>query len=91
MGNGSATLILLGLLLCCSTRTAFAVDIADHLRFFAAIEDRSTGSPGCNEAAEYILQAFQNSGLTSIETQKFFLPLARLNSASITLSGESWP
>lgn len=90
-GTGTTLLILLGLLWCCSARAALAVDIADHLRFFAAIEDRSSGSPGADHAAEYIFQAFQQAGLSSIETQKFFLPLARLNSASITIAGASWP
>lgn len=74
-----------------SMHAARATEVADHIRFFAQLQDRSTGSPGCDQAASYILQAFQKAGLSSIGTQQYFQPVARVENASVQVSGRSWP
>ncbi|GLI33697.1 FtsX-like permease family protein [Desulforhabdus amnigena] len=67
---------------------ARARQVMDDLSFFASITDRSTGSPGSEEAADYILKSFEEAGLSNVGVQKFLTPIAEVVSASLEVSGE---
>jgi len=53
----------------------------------AELGDRSTGTPGCREAADLIHQAFTNLGLTEVGRQQFLLPVPRYQTASLRVNG----
>lgn len=60
----------------------------DDLTFFAGIEDRSAGSKGSEAAADHIVHAFEEAGLTRVGSQKFQTPIPEVLSASLELNGE---
>jgi hypothetical protein len=67
-----------------------AQDVMTDMAFFAAIKDRSTGTPGCEKAADYILKSFKDAGLSTVEAQKFLTPIPELISASIEVKGQTF-
>ncbi len=63
----------------------------EHVQFFAGLKDRSTGSEGSEEAADYILKAFQDAGLKEVGVQKLLTPVPEVQKASLELDGRAWP
>jgi hypothetical protein len=55
----------------------------------AALEDRSTGTSGCREAADLIHQTFVNLGISKVGRQQFLLPVTHHQKASIKVKGVS--
>jgi hypothetical protein len=53
------------------------------IAFFAGLGDRSMGSAGADQAAEYIFKQFTEAGLSSVGTHKFLHPIAEVATASI--------
>lgn len=70
-------------------RPALAQDMFSDMAFFAGIKDRSTGTPGAEKAADYILKAFREAGLTEVGAQEFLAPIPEVISASIEINGTS--
>lgn len=54
------------------------------------VRDRSTGSPGAEATAEYILAALRAAGLDSVGAQEFRTPVPFVESASIDLNGRTF-
>lgn len=69
---------------------AFAQDMMDDINFFASLKDRSAGSPGSEQAADYVLQAFREAGLSEVGVQEFLSPVPESVSASVETEGESF-
>jgi len=63
-------------------------DLRSQVEMFAALEDRSLGTPGCAQAADYLEQAFRNifGGLEGavIARQQFHTPVQRHRGSFIT-------
>src|SRR5689334_22903222 len=78
-------MVLFGSALC-----ALAQEAEKDLAFFAGMKDRSTGSQGSEEAADYIVKAFEQAGLSQVGVQKFLTPVPRADSASIEVGGSRW-
>ncbi len=66
-------------------------DILRDLEFFGGLEDRSAGSEGAEKAAEYILKAFEDAGLSEIGVQKFLNPVPESHGAGIDVNGLKMP
>ncbi len=86
----TAGLLLLWILQ--SASPAFSVDAATSADRFlaeihkmAALEDRSTGTPGCAAAAKFIKSRFEQFGLEAVGTQLFKVPVIRHLSSRIYL------
>lgn len=62
-----------------------------HLEALTQTTDRSTGSPGCEAAADYIAQAFERAGLKPVGRQAFFVPVPVLDEGRITVGSETYP
>ncbi|MGD9505901.1 MAG: FtsX-like permease family protein [Syntrophobacteraceae bacterium] len=80
--------ILLGAALLCPLLARAGDDeggMRADIAYFAGLGDRSTGSEGCEKAADYILDAFQKAGLTEVGFQQFLQPVPKVISASITV------
>ncbi len=60
------------------------------IEFFGSLKDRSTGSQGAEDAADYILKAFSEAGLSDVGSQEFLLPIPEVASASLEGDGESF-
>ncbi len=58
------------------------------LLFFSRLKDRSTGSQGAEDAADYILKVFSDAGLNDVGSQEFLLPIPEVASASLEGDGE---
>ncbi|MCK8602966.1 FtsX-like permease family protein [Desulfoferrobacter suflitae] len=67
---------------------AVAQDMLRDMAFFAGIKDRSTGSPGSEKAADYILKAFRQAGLQEVGVQDFLTPIPEVVSASLEVDGQ---
>lgn len=72
---------------CGKVSDAVAQDMLSDMAFFAGIEDRSTGSPGSEKAADYILKAFRQAGL-EVGVQDFLTPIPEVVSASLEVDGQ---
>ncbi len=81
--------LLLTVLALMAPVTAAASDMADRVTYFAGLGDRSIGSPGSEDATEYILKAFQSAGLEQVGTQTFLMPVPQVMSASVEAGGNS--
>ncbi|HAA02159.1 MAG TPA: hypothetical protein DCE18_02165, partial [Syntrophobacteraceae bacterium] len=57
--------------------------------YFAGLNDRSMGSTGADQAAEYIFKQFTEAGLSSVGTQKFLHPVPEASAASLQVDGVS--
>ena len=77
-------LVLLG-----SACRASAQEAMSDIQFFSSLKDRSTGSQGAEDAADYILKAFSDAGLSNVGSQEFLLPIPEVASASLEGDGES--
>ena len=55
----------------------------------AALEDRSTGSPGSLKAADLIHQAFENLGISKVGRHQFLLPVTYYQTARLQVKGVS--
>ena len=74
-------------------RSALALEggpMAD-LSFFAGLEDRYTGTPGAEAAADYIADVFRKAGFQRVGFQMFLLPVPVVEGASLEVEGRSWP
>ncbi|MDY0038850.1 MAG: hypothetical protein RBS57_00945, partial [Desulforhabdus sp.] len=67
----------------------FARDMLSDMAFFSGIKDRSTGTPGAEKAADYILKAFREAGLTEVGVQDYLTPIPEVISSSIEIDGRS--
>lgn len=67
-----------------------AQDVLSDLEFFTRIQDRSAGTPGNEEAADYILKAFEDAGLKEVGSQEFMTPIPEVLSASLEVNGETY-
>lgn len=65
-----------------------------HTKYFSSLESRYSGYSGCDAAAEYIRQYFQNLGLVDVEFHEFNVTVPIDYGASISLLGhdgkEKW-
>jgi cell division protein FtsX len=69
---------------------AFAADFDRALiQQFAELGDRSTGTPGCGKAADFIAQGFKDLGIKRVGRQRFLLPVSQYQSAYLTVKGHS--
>jgi len=85
-------LVVAGVLLCClGDAGAREPGAMEDLRFMATRGDRSTGSEGCEEAADYILGVFREAGLSNVSEQRFLAPVERVLEASMEVDGETVP
>ncbi len=64
--------------------------VVDHVRFFAGLGDRSTGSDGADRAADMIRERFEAAGL-QVGTQKFHQPVPVLDEAHVEVGGRRFP
>jgi len=71
----------------------YAVDnrIGEDIRFFSALNDRSTGSGGALKTADYIANAFKEAGLQNVDFLDFILPVPHVEEAFIELSNRRIP
>ncbi len=60
----------------------------NDIDFFSSLKDRSTGSQGAEDAADYILKVFSDAGLNDVGSQEFLLPIPEVASASLEGDGE---
>jgi hypothetical protein len=83
------TLWLALLWMACWAPCGRAQDILDDLSILSSQGDRSTGSPGAENAANYILKRFTEAGLSEVGSQEFLQPIPEVSAASIEIAGES--
>ncbi|MGQ9795076.1 FtsX-like permease family protein [Desulfosoma sp.] len=74
-----------------SRAAAFDDTLLKHFKALTQSEDRSTGTPGCDAAADYIADTFERLGLKSVGRQAFFLPVPVLDEGRITVNAEHYP
>lgn len=88
---GFAVVILLLAVLPASGWTGGAPpqQVLDDLTFFGSIPDRSTGTSGSERAADYILKAFEEAGLSNVGVQKFMTPVPEMLSATLEVEGQT--
>jgi ABC-type transporter Mla MlaB component len=55
------------------------------IEYFASLEDRSAGTPGCRMAADYIKQRLQALDIETIGSQPFRLPVLRHANSTLSL------
>jgi hypothetical protein len=67
------------------------VEVLDDIAFFGGIKDRSTGTPGSEQAADYILKSFEEAGIEKVGAQKFLTPVPEVTSASLQVEGRNIP
>ena len=79
----AATVILL-VGLCSSPARA---DMAADIEFFSSLGDRSTGTQGCRDAAQYIEDRFEELGLEDTGTHHFSVPVLEHESSRIQVPG----
>jgi hypothetical protein len=60
-------------------------DLKQIIGLAAAMRDRSTGSRGCAETANFIYKTFQELGLDEVGRHRYLLPVMRYQGASLTL------
>jgi len=89
MGTCALALVIAAIAVCTASGRVMAQDMMSDMAFFAGIEDRSTGSPGSEKAAEYILQSFRKAGLKDVGAQDFLTPIPEVVSASLEIEGQS--
>ncbi|MEJ2365234.1 MAG: hypothetical protein P8017_11255, partial [Deltaproteobacteria bacterium] len=85
-------LILMGGLLFFAAQVVRAAENSQSLvRQLAELGDRSTGAPGCSEAADKIEKAFRDLGIESVGRQHFLLPVTHYQPAYLGLKGRNTP
>jgi len=84
LGCICSLLLLLG-----SGSPADAQETIKDIEYFSSLKDRSTGTQGAEDAADYILKVFSNAGLSEVGAQEFLLPTPEVVSASLEVDGES--
>jgi hypothetical protein len=60
-----------------------------NVAFMGGLGDRSMGSPGADQAADYIFKQFTEAGLTSVGSHQFLHPIAEVSAASLQVDGLS--
>jgi len=86
------TLIFIGGFFFFAAHVVWAAETSQYLiRQLAELGDRSTGTPGCSEAADKIEKAFRALGIESVGRQRFLLPVTQYQSAYLRLKGRSTP
>jgi len=87
---GTIALTLFFLLLPAAAAHVFAQELYKHLEYFAGLQNRSTGSEGNEQAADYILKAFQDAGLQEVGAQKLMTPVPEVQHAALELDGKEF-
>ncbi len=64
--------------------------LREDLAFFASIQDRSVGTRGNEEAADYILHSLEQMGLTRVGVQKFMTPVPEVLLATLAVNGQTF-
>ncbi|WP_170161669.1 FtsX-like permease family protein [Desulfosoma caldarium] len=65
--------------------------LVQHLQRLTQVADRSTGTPGCDAAADYIADTFKRLGLKSVGRQAFFVPIPVLDEGHISVGSKRYP
>lgn len=65
--------------------------LVHHLEALTRTPDRSTGTPGCDAAAEYIFHTFRRLGLKNVDRHFFFVPVPVLDKGQISVGAENYP
>ncbi|MFH2099602.1 MAG: FtsX-like permease family protein, partial [Pseudomonadota bacterium] len=66
-----------------------APEIAALVERFASLGDRSTGTPGCSEAAGFIRERLEALFPGQVEVQRFALPVIRYGEAALSVEGRA--
>ena len=66
-------------------RVTRGVDLKQVIGLVAAMGDRSTGSRGCAETADFIYKTFQELGFEEVGRHRYLLPVMNYQGASLTL------
>src|SRR5512139_39738 len=66
-------------------RATSAADLRQVVGLAAAMGDRTTGSRGCVETADFIHKAFQELGFEDVGRHRYLLPVVRYHGARLTL------
>lgn len=70
---------------------AFDEGINQDIRFFSTLSDRSSGTPGAQETADYIAEVFKKSGLHRVGFMDFDLPVPDVEEAFLEVSFRKFP
>ncbi|MCX7705444.1 MAG: M28 family metallopeptidase, partial [bacterium] len=62
-----------------------------HLHYFTSLSSRLSGTPENNQAAEYIIKAFQSAGIKNIMTEEFFAVIPVQEYANLTVENRKIP
>ncbi len=84
-------MVLLALVLHCAPLLAATPvpTMETNVAFMGGLGDRSMGSPGADQAADYIFKQFTEAGLTSVGSHQFLHPIAEVSAASLQVDGFS--
>ncbi len=63
--------------------------LTNDLAFFAGIADRTSGTRGSAQAADFIVKRMEEAGLKDVGTQRFQAPVPEVLSASLEADGET--
>ena len=81
-------LAVVGMLLLLAAPAAMAEvsdEFLESIRFFSSLEDRSTGTPGCQKAATHIYDRFKQLDLGKTARLQFAVPVIRHEGATLGL------
>jgi cell division protein FtsX len=67
--------------------SAGAGDFETDIVALSAFGDRSTGTPGCRSAAQYIQKQFQESGFSEVGVHRYAIPILQHGKSLMTISG----
>jgi hypothetical protein len=73
------------------TEVALPDAFTDVIDRFSALEDRSTGTAGNQEAAVYIKEEFERLGFGPVGSYRFSLPMMHHEQSTLTLSNRTEP
>lgn len=78
--------VLIGIILIGNT-CAVAGDFETDIRTLSDFKDRSTGTPGCRSAAQYIQKQFQEAGFSDVGIHRYALPVLQQGNCRLTIPG----
>ena len=64
---------------------AGAGDFETDIHALSAFGDRSTGTPGCRSAAQYIQQQFQEAGFSEVGVHRYAIPILQQGNSRLTI------
>jgi len=85
-GLPAAVVLLMGTLLIWAA-SASAGDFETDIRTLSALGDRSTGTPGCRSAAQYIQRQFQEAGFSEVGMHRYAIPMLQQGNSRLTIPG----